>query len=110
VDPFNDSRRAAAQALAIDQAKGRVGQYSANIGAAQDALAMNETVLAQVTSLLQDVRTLAVDAGGTTQLIADGGKEGWGDDIFGKSLYGVAYAVGNVLLAIWGTVIVALMA
>jgi uncharacterized transporter YbjL len=24
--------------------------------------------------------------------------------------YGVAYAVGNVLLAIWGTVIVALMA
>jgi SAM-dependent methyltransferase len=49
-----------------------------------------------------DVRVLAVDAGGTTQLIADGGKEGWGDELFGKSLYGVAYAVkphpGRVLV------------
>jgi len=66
-----DDPVAAAQALAVDQAKSRVGQYAANISAAQDSLNMHESVLGQITSLLQDVRTLAVNAGNGTLANSD---------------------------------------
>jgi spermidine synthase len=40
-----------------------------------------------------DFRVLAVDSGGTTQLLRDGGREGWGRELFEETVYGVAYAV-----------------
>jgi len=77
-----DDPVAAAQALAIDQAKGRVGQYTTNIGAAKDSLAMHESVLEQITSLLQDVRTLAVNAGNGT--LANSDRSAIGTDVAGR--------------------------
>jgi flagellar hook-associated protein 3 FlgL len=59
----SDDPVGAAQALAVNQAKDRIAQYGANIGAAQDALAQNDSVLGQVSEVLQSVRTLALNAG-----------------------------------------------
>lgn len=53
----------AAQALALTQAKDRVAQYGANIDAAKDALAQNDSVLAQIGEVLQNLHTLTIQAG-----------------------------------------------
>ena len=59
----SDDPVGAAQSLALTQAKGRVAQYGANIDAAKDALAQNESVLSQVTEVLQNLHTLTIQAG-----------------------------------------------
>ena len=59
----SDDPVGAAQSLTLGQAKDRIGQYGANIDAAKDALAQNDSVLGQVSDLLQSVRTLAINGG-----------------------------------------------
>ncbi len=53
----------AAQALQVTQAQTLNAQYSTNAGSASDSLTLEESVLGNVTSLLQDVRTTAINAG-----------------------------------------------
>jgi flagellar hook-associated protein 3 FlgL len=60
----SDDPIGSAQALTVAQAKARTTQYSTNVGAATDALAHAESVLGQVSNVLQAVRTHAVAAGG----------------------------------------------
>jgi flagellar hook-associated protein 3 FlgL len=59
----SDDPIGAAQSLTLNQAKDRIAQYASNIDAAKDALAQDDSVLGQVTDLLQSVRTLAINAG-----------------------------------------------
>jgi len=59
----SDDPVGAAQALALTQAKDRVGQFGANIDAAKDALALNDSVLSQVTEVLQSLHTLTIQGG-----------------------------------------------
>jgi flagellar hook-associated protein 3 FlgL len=58
-----DDPVAAARALEVQQAQAVTQQYLRNADSAQSALALSETALTSVTLLLQDVRTLAVNAG-----------------------------------------------
>lgn len=58
-----DDPVAAAQALVVRQSKGENDRFSANIAAAKDALGLNESVLAQITEVLQGARTIAINAG-----------------------------------------------
>ena len=53
----------AAQALQVTQAQALNAQYSTNAGSASDSLALEESVLGNITSLLQDVRDISVTAG-----------------------------------------------
>jgi flagellar hook-associated protein 3 FlgL len=53
----------AAQALQVTQAQTMNAQYSTNAGSASDSLTLEESILGSITSLLQDVRTLSVNAG-----------------------------------------------
>ena len=58
-----DDPIAAAQALQVTQAQTMNAQYSTNAGSASDSLTLEESILGSITSLLQDVRTLSVNAG-----------------------------------------------
>ena len=60
----SDDPIGSAQALTVAQAKARTTQYSANVGAASDALAHAEGVLGQVVDVIQAARTHAIAAGG----------------------------------------------
>ena len=53
----------AAQALQVTQSQTMNAQYSTNAGSASDSLTLEESVLGSITSLLQDVKTIAVNAG-----------------------------------------------
>lgn len=67
----SDDPIGAAQALTVTQTKARTAQHVANVGEANDALAHSESVLGQVTDLLQSVRTTALAAGGPALSDAD---------------------------------------
>jgi flagellar hook-associated protein 3 FlgL len=67
----SDDPVASTQALEIDQAASRLEQYSANIDVAKAALGLDESVLSQVTDILQSIRTTAVNAGGASLSDAD---------------------------------------
>ena len=67
----SDDPIGSAQALTVAQAKARTTQYSTNVGAATDALAHAESILGQVSNVLQAVRTHAVAAGGPALNDAD---------------------------------------
>lgn len=58
-----DDPAAAARALELTQSDAATAQYAKNIDAAQSSLALSEGTLQTVTTLLQDVQTLAVNAG-----------------------------------------------
>ncbi|MFY9329893.1 MAG: flagellar hook-associated protein FlgL [Georgfuchsia sp.] len=58
-----DDPVAAAQALDVTQADAMNTQYSANRSAATDTLSLVESSLAQVSSIITNVRTIAVNAG-----------------------------------------------
>ena len=58
----SDDPIGAAQAMTVTQAKARISQYSANIHAANDALAHAESVLGQASDVLQAARTHVVAA------------------------------------------------
>jgi flagellar hook-associated protein 3 FlgL len=62
----SDDPVAAASALEVAQARGLNDQYHTNAGVARDQLALEESALADATSLLQDAKTLAVYAGNPT--------------------------------------------
>lgn len=62
----SDDPVAAAQALTVTQAQDANTQYSANVSTAKGALALNDSVLSQVSSVLQTIRTSAVNAGSGT--------------------------------------------
>jgi flagellar hook-associated protein 3 FlgL len=72
----------AAQALGLDLAKSRTQQHTANVGTARDALGLDESVLAQVTALLQDVRSLAVNAGNAA--LGNGDRRALAIDVEGR--------------------------
>ena len=59
----SDDPVAAARALEVSQARSLNAQYGINVGTANDALALEESVLGRVWSVLQDVRDIAVNAG-----------------------------------------------
>jgi len=59
----SDDPVASSQALGVKQAQARTAQYTENVGNAQNDLGLTESVLAQVTSLLQSVRDQAIAAG-----------------------------------------------
>lgn len=59
-----DDPAASALALNVSQADSANTQHGSNIDRAQTSLALSEGVLQSVTSLLQDVQTAAVNAGG----------------------------------------------
>jgi flagellar hook-associated protein 3 FlgL len=67
----SDDPVAAASALETQQAKGLNDQYHTNAGVARDQLALEESALGDATSLLQDVKTLAVYAGNGSLTNAD---------------------------------------
>jgi flagellar hook-associated protein 3 FlgL len=56
----------AGQALQVTQAQTINAQYSTNSGSASDSLALEESVLGNISSLLQNVKTIAVNAGNGT--------------------------------------------
>ena len=58
-----DDPVAAAQALDVSQADAMNTQYAANRSAATDTLSLAESSLAQVSGIIGDVRTIAVNAG-----------------------------------------------
>jgi flagellar hook-associated protein 3 FlgL len=58
-----DDQVAAAQALTVSSAKDTLGQFQANVATAKDALGLNDSLLGQVGDALQNLRTLAVNAG-----------------------------------------------
>jgi flagellar hook-associated protein 3 FlgL len=58
----SDDPIGAAQAMTVTQSKARVAQYSANINAANDALAHAESVLGQASDVLQAARSHVVGA------------------------------------------------
>ena len=59
-DPVGASR-----ALELTQSDAAITQYAKNIDAVQNSLALSESTLGSVTTLLQDIRTTAVNAGNT---------------------------------------------
>jgi flagellar hook-associated protein 3 FlgL len=59
----SDDPTAAALVIGIDQAKGVNAQYAANADSAAAALSLEEQALADATRVLQDVKSLAVQAG-----------------------------------------------
>ena len=61
----SDDPVGAAQAIGVTQAKDRVAQYSANIDAAKEALAQNDSVLSQIGDVLQSLHTLAIQGAST---------------------------------------------
>jgi flagellar hook-associated protein 3 FlgL len=62
----SDDPVAAARVLEVSQSLSTTQQHSANAGTASDALSLEEGVLGNVTNLIQDVRTVLVNAGNTT--------------------------------------------
>src|SRR4249920_3046034 len=58
-----DDPVAAARALEVEQSQAISEQYMRNGDSAKTALGLSENALISVTSLIQDVRTLAVNAG-----------------------------------------------
>jgi flagellar hook-associated protein 3 FlgL len=67
----SDDPIAASRALDIKQSQAVNDQYSANGDSAKSALGLEESALADMTNLLQDVKTLAVNAGNATLNNAD---------------------------------------
>ena len=59
----SDDPAAAARVLGLDQAKGVNAQYAANAASANATLSLEEQALADATRVLQDVKTLAIQAG-----------------------------------------------
>lgn len=67
----SDDPVAASGALTAQQSLALTGQYAANQTAAQGALGLAESTLGQVGNALQDIRTLAVQAGNGTLNASD---------------------------------------
>jgi flagellar hook-associated protein 3 FlgL len=59
----SDDPVGAAQSVALTQSKQRLAQYSANIDGSKDALAQNDSVLSQITEVLQSLHTLTIQGG-----------------------------------------------
>ncbi len=80
----------AARALEVSQSVALNKQYDTNMGAASSALALEESQLGSVVSLIQDVRTLAVQAGNAT--LDNNNLRSLAEDIRGRyqQLFGLA--------------------
>src|SRR5487761_2273510 len=61
-----DDPVAAAQALQVSQSQAINTQYGTNSGTASDSLTLEESTLGSITTLLQSVQTLAINAGDAT--------------------------------------------
>lgn len=66
-----DDPAATARALELSQADTSNTQYASNRNSAMNASSMSESILQNVTTLLQDIRTTAVQAGGGTMSTND---------------------------------------
>ena len=60
-----DDPVAAARALELTQSDASIGQYTKNIDVVNNSVVLSDTALASVTSLLQDVQTITVQAANT---------------------------------------------
>ncbi len=101
VNPADDPA-AAARATELNQADAANTQYAANRTAATNTLSLSESILASVTTLLQDARTLAVQAGTATVNQSD--RASIASDLSGRlqELIGLANStdgVGNYLFS-----------
>ena len=78
----SDDPVGAAQTVTLTQSKDRLAQYGANIDAAKDALAQNDSVLSQVQDVLQSIRTSAVSANNAS--LSDADRKSIADDVAGR--------------------------
>lgn len=78
----SDDPIAAASVLEVTQAKGVNEQYQVNIGNARTSLLQEEQALGDITRLLQDVKTLAVNAGNA--VLHDDDRESLADALQGQ--------------------------
>ncbi len=66
-----DDPVASAEVVVVGQSRARVERYAANIVTASESLATNDSILGDVSDLLIDIRTLAVNAGSGALSAAD---------------------------------------
>lgn len=97
-----DDPAAAARALEVTQTDAANTQYARNIGVARDSQSLSEGILQTVTTLLHDVKTAAVRAGGPAMSDADrksiaGDLQSWLDELI--SLANSRDSVGNYLFS-----------
>lgn len=74
-----DDPVAAAQSLTVSQASDRNDLYATNIGTAKSALSLNDSVLSQITDVLQSVRSSAVNGG--SGVLADSDRAALAGDV-----------------------------
>lgn len=97
-----DDPIASARALEISQADASNSQYAVNRNTVQYSVSLAESILQSVTSLLQDVRTIAVNAGNGTLNSSD--KQTLATDLSGRldellSLSNSTDGIGNYLFS-----------
>ena len=97
-----DDPAAAARALEVSQADATNTQYARNIGAAKDSQSLSEGILQTVTTLLHDVKTAAISAGGPAMSNADrkslaSDLQGWLEEL--TSLANSKDSTGNYLFS-----------
>lgn len=66
-----DDPVASAEAVVVGQSRARVERYAANIATASESLGINDSILGDVSDLLTDIRTLALNAGSGALSAAD---------------------------------------
>lgn len=98
----SDDPVAATRALAVSQSDATNTQYASNRNMARNTLSMAETTLQNVTSLLQDVRDVALGAGGSS--LTDSNRSAIASDLKGRlqELVGLANStdgIGNYLFS-----------
>lgn len=97
-----DDPVAAAQAVAVNQSDSLNTQYSSNRSAAKASLGLSDNILSDVTGVLQNIQTLAVNSGSGGLTIADRkmlatNLQGLQDQLFG--LANTKDATGNYLFS-----------
>ena len=97
-----DDPIASARALEISQSDASNSQYATNRNAVQHSVSLSESVLQSVTNLLQDVRTVAVNAGSGALTNSD--KQTFATDLSGRleelvTLANSTDGVGNYLFS-----------
>lgn len=67
----SDDPVAASQALMTRAARAEIGRLNSNVAAAKDALGFDDSILGQISEVMQSVRTLAINAGNAALSDAD---------------------------------------
>jgi len=78
----SDDPIGSAQALTLSQAKNRIAQYGANIDAAKDALAQNDSILGQIGDLVSSLHAVAIQ--GANSALNDTDRASLAGDVAGQ--------------------------